>query len=213
MVSGTAADGQDDVTDLRQALGLVRTMDGRPGTLFTGKLDLTRVASLGHSAGGGAAITVAGDTDIRTYIGLAPSAGRPPSSKPGLIMQGTADKVVNPAVHDQLYARLRSPKRLVLIDGGGHNVFDDGCTIGAAQGGLVAFVETLHLAPAFQAEAIDGCSPPDVAPPKAWPLIDQVVTAQLRFGLGIDSTPVGLGAGLDHAFAGVTASVSASTGT
>jgi fermentation-respiration switch protein FrsA (DUF1100 family) len=175
-------------------------------------LDFTRVASLGHSAGGGAAITLAGDKDIRTYIGLAPAAGTPPPSKPGLIMQGTSDKVVDPAGTLKLYAKLKSPKRLVLIDGAGHNVFDDGCTIGAAQGGLVAFIKTLHLAPAFQAEAVDGCAPPDVAPPTAWPLIDQVVTAQLRFGLGIDSTPVGLGAGLDHAFAGVTASVSARTG-
>jgi dienelactone hydrolase len=209
VLSGHAGNSDEDVTDLRQALALVKKMNRTPGTLLTGKLDLTRVASVGHSAGGGAAITVADDRDIRTYIALAPSGGRPPPSKPGLIMQGTADKVVNPKGTLELYARLKAPKRLVLIDGGGHNVFDDGCTIGAAQGGLVAFIETLHLAPAFQAEAVDGCSPPDVAPTKAWPLIDQVVTAQLRFGLGIDTTAVGLGAGLDHDFAGVTASVSA----
>jgi dienelactone hydrolase len=213
VIGGHSGNSQEDVTDLRQALALVKRMDTTPRTLLTGKLDLTRVASLGHSAGGGAAISVAGDSDIRTYIAMAPSAGRPPPSKPGLIMQGTTDKVVNPKATLKLYARLASPKRLVLIDGGGHNVFDDGCTIGAAQGGLVAFIETLHLAPAFQAEAVDGCSRPDVAPTTAWPLIDQVVTAELRFGLGIDGTPVGLNAGLDHAFAGVTASFSASTGT
>ncbi len=64
--------------------------------------------------------------------------------------------------------------------------------------------------PAFASIATDGCSPPDISPPTAWPLIDQVVTAQLRYGLGIDTTPVGLGSGLDLAFDGVTASVRAS---
>ncbi|HXQ44486.1 MAG TPA: alpha/beta hydrolase [Acidimicrobiales bacterium] len=212
VVSGQTGKGQSDVTDLRDALAFVRTMDTTAGTLLTGKLDLTRVASLGHSAGGGAAITVADDSDIRTYIGLAPANGTPPPSKPGLIMQGTSDKVVAPSGTRKLYERLRSPKSLVLIDGAGHNVFDDGCTIGAAQGGLVAFVKTLNLPPAFEAIATDGCSPPDISPPTAWPLIDQVVTAQLRFGLGIDTTAVGLGGGVDHAFPGVTASVKSDNG-
>jgi dienelactone hydrolase len=210
-VSGTTEKGPHDITDLRQALTLVKRMNATPGTLLTGKLDLTRVASLGHSAGGGAAITLAGDNDIRTYIGLAPGQGTPPPSKPGLIMQGTSDKIVNPKDTLKLYARLKSPKRLVLIDDAGHNVFADACTIGAAQGGLVSFVKTLHLPPSFEAIATDGCTAPDISPPTAWPLVDQVVTAQLRFGLGIDATPVGLDSGLDHAFPGVTASVKAST--
>ena len=166
VVSKATGHGQNDITDLRQALAFVRTMDHTPGTLLAGKLDLTRVASLGHSAGGGAAITVADDSDIRTYIGLAPSVGTPPPSKPGLIMQGRSDKVVSPAGTRKLYARLNPPKTLVLVKGAGHNVFDDACTIGAAQGGLVAFVKTLKL-PAFEAIATDGCSAPDISP--RWP--------------------------------------------
>jgi hypothetical protein len=71
----------------------------------------------------------------------------------------------------------------------------------------VAFVKQLKLPHALLAEAVDGCSAPDISPPKAWPLIDQAVTAQLRWGLGIDKTPVGLGSGLDHAYPGVTVSV------
>jgi dienelactone hydrolase len=208
VVGGTTGHGQNDVTDLRQALALVTSMNSSAGTLLTGKLDLTRVASLGHSAGGGAAITVADDKDIRTYVALAPAPGTPPPSKPGLIMQGASDKVVVPSGTLTLYGKLRPPKRLVLIAHAGHNVFDDGCTIGAAQGGLVAFIKTLKLPPAFEAIATDGCTAPDISPPTAWPLIDQVVTAQLRYGLGIDTTPVGLGSGIDHAFADVTASVS-----
>jgi dienelactone hydrolase len=208
VVGGTTGKGQNDVTDLRQALSLVKKMNATAGSLLDGKLDLTRVASLGHSAGGGAAITVADDSDIRTYIGLAPAAGTPPPRKPGLIMQGTTDKVVKPGGTLTLYGTLANPKRLVLIDDAGHNVFDDGCTIGAAQGGLVAFIKTLNLPSAFASIATDGCSAPDISPPTAWPLINQIVTAQLRYGLGIDTTPVGLDNGVDHAFSGVTASVS-----
>ena len=164
VIANATGQGQNDVTDLRDALRLVTTMNATAGTLLTGKLDLTRVASLGHSAGGGAAITVADDRDIRTYIGLAPASGTPPASKPGLIMQGTADKVVAPTGTLRLYARLTAPKRLVLIDGAGHNVFADACTIGAAQGGLVSFVKTLKLPPSFEAIAVDGCSAPDISP-------------------------------------------------
>ncbi|MGH9017987.1 MAG: alpha/beta hydrolase family protein [Acidimicrobiales bacterium] len=206
VVSGTTGQGQSDITDLQDALTLVRAMDVTPGTLLTHKLDLTRVATLGHSAGGQAAITMADNGAIRTYIGLAPAGGTPPPSKPGLIMQGTSDKVVHPADTLALYGKLKAPKRLVLIDGAGHNVFDDGCTIGASQGGLAAIVKELNLPASFAAIAVDGCSPPDLSPPKAWPLINQVVTAQLRFGLDIDATPVGLDSGIDHAFAGVRAS-------
>jgi dienelactone hydrolase len=207
VISGTTGKGQDDVADLTQALAVVRFMNADPNDLLSHKLDLTRVASLGHSAGGGAAIAFAANPAVRTYIGLAPGGAAPPQGKPGMIMQGTADQVVKPAGTKKLFKTLATPKRLILIDRAGHNVFDDGCTIGAAQGGLVAFVKELKLPPQFEAIATDGCSAPDLAPPKAWPLIDQAVTAQLRWGLGIDRPPVGLGPGLDHAFAAVTASV------
>jgi pimeloyl-ACP methyl ester carboxylesterase len=180
-------------------------MNAASNDLLSGKLDLHRVGSLGHSAGGAAAITFAGDRDVRAYIGLAPAAGTPPPHKPGMIMQGTSDKVVNPGGTVKLFARLPAPKRLILVHGAGHNVFADACTIGAAQGGLVKFIQTLKLPTAFEAIAVDGCSAPDVAPPTAWPLINQAVTAQLRWGLGIDRRPLGLGPGLDTAFRGVIA--------
>jgi dienelactone hydrolase len=208
VITGTTGKGQDDIVDLQQALAVVRFMNADPNDLLSHKLDLTRVATLGHSAGGGAALTFAAENKVvRTYVALAPAPGVLPKDKRGLIMQGTSDKVVNPAGTKKLYASLTGPKRLILIDKAGHNVFDDGCTIGAAQGGLVSFVKKLHLPPAFEAIATDGCVAPDLYPPKAWPLIDQAVTAQLRWGLGIDKTPIGLGAGLDCAFAGVRASV------
>jgi len=209
MFSGTTGRGQSDITDLRQALAVVRFMNAAPNDLLSHKLDLTRVASLGHSSGGGAAIAFARGPDVRTYVALAPEVATPPRGKPGMLMQGTADQEVNPAGTKKLYASLSTPKRLVLLDRAGHNVFDDACSIGAAQGGLVAVIKKLGLPRGFVGMATDGCLAPDVSPPKVWPLIDQAVTAQLRWSLGIDRAPVGLGPGMGHAYPGVSASVTA----
>ena len=213
VVSGKVGQGQNDVQDLRDALTFVRQLDHSSGTLLSGKLDLARVAALGHSAGGGAAITFAGDRSVRAYVALAPAAGTPPpAGKPGMIMQGTTDTVVPEPGTLELYAKLGGPKRLVLIDGAGHNAFDDACTIGADQGGLVAFIGKLPLPANFKAIATDGCSAPDVVPPAPWPIIDHTVVAQLRWALGIDASPVGLDHGLDRAFLPVGASVRATAG-
>jgi alpha-beta hydrolase superfamily lysophospholipase len=213
VVSGTVGHGQSDVQDLRGALAFVTQMAHTSGTTLSGKLDLTRVAALGHSAGGGAAITFAGDKAVRTFVGLAPAPGSPPPvGKPGMIMQGAADTVVPESEALALYSKLRGPKRFVAINGAGHNAFDDACTIGADQGGLVAFIGKLPLPASFKAIATDGCSSPDVIPPAPWPIIDHTVVAQLRWGLGIDSTPVGLDHGLENAFSPVQASVRATAG-
>jgi dienelactone hydrolase len=212
IISGTTGQGQNDIADLTQALAVARFDTAAPGNVLSHSLDMRRVAIVGHSAGGGAALTFAAqNAAVRTYVALAPAQGTLPKSTPGLIMQGTADKVVNPAGTKKLYADLKGSTRLILIDRAGHNAFDDGCTIGAAQGGLVAFVKQLKLPAQFEAIATDGCTAPDIDPPKVWPLIDQAVTAQLRFGLGIDRTPLGLSSALDHAFKGVTASVQSSS--
>jgi pimeloyl-ACP methyl ester carboxylesterase len=211
VVNNSTVPGPGDIADLTQALALARFLNVDPGDQFVHKLDLSRVATLGHSAGGGAALTFAAQSKaVRTFVALAPAPGTLPQHKKGLIMQGAADKVVNPQGTKRLYASLGAPKELILVSKAGHNVFADACTIGAAQGGLIAFVKTLKLPANFEAIATDGCTAPDISPPIAWPLIDQAVTAQLRWGLGIDPHPVGLGSGLDHAFKGVTATVQSS---
>jgi dienelactone hydrolase len=208
VIGNTTVPGQGDIADLTQALAVTRFLNADPGDQFAHKLDLSRVATLGHSAGGGAALTFAAQSKaVRTFVALAPAPGTLPRHKNGLIMQGASDKVVNPNGTKRLYASLGTPKELIMVGKAGHNVFADACTIGAAQGGLTAFVKSLKLPPSFEAIATDGCSAPDISPPTAWPLIDQAVTAQLRWGLGIDPHPVGLGSGLDHAFSGVTATV------
>ena len=52
--------------------------------------------------------------------------------------------------------------------------------------------------------ASDGCSPPDIDPTTAWPVINNFTTAQLYYTLGLDTTPIGLGDGVQAKFPGVT---------
>ena len=60
----------------------------------------------------------------------------------------------------------------------------------------------ITVPPALVPLATDGCLPPALSPPDAWPAIDQVVIAQLRHVLGYDRSAAGL-TGLTDAFPGI----------
>jgi len=197
---------------LDEALAFLRSQQSTKGSLMHGLIDLSKIGVVGHSLGGGAAITMADNPAIKTYAALAPGRGTPPSSKPGLVMYGSNDKVVPPSSVVATYATLPTPKRLIVIHTAGHNVFDDICTIHSGNQRLVAILKGLKGTPGglgtLSTLATDGCFPPDVNPTLAYPLINQAVTAQMRDGLGIDPAGAGFGPGLDHAFPGVTATYS-----
>ncbi len=152
-----------------------------PGRL-PGHVDTSKVVTLGHSAGGGTAVRVAAaDPTVRGWVALAGVPAPPPSTPvPSLMMSGSSDKTVPTSTVRTFYGSVAAATRsLVVIDGYGHNVFDDVCTVNGAHGGVVAAVRDLHLPvpPGILQLATDGCSPPDHPPPTAWPLIDQAVTA------------------------------------
>lgn len=199
---------------LQAAIAYAGALD-QPGGRFAHLLDLARLAVVGHSLGGGAAITLAAtDHQVKTYVALAPAPGTAPTTHtPGLVMVGSADQIVSPASVRATYAALPTPKRLVVIAGGGHNVFDDICTIHTGSTRLVTELKAALGAAGglgtLAKLATDGCFPPDVNPVHAYPLIDQAVTAQLRDGLGLDPAGTGFGPGLGTAFPGVTATVTA----
>jgi len=202
-----------DMPYLDAALAYLQTEAHTRGSRFDHLLDFTKVGVVGHSLGGGAAITMARNPLVKTYAALAPAPGTVPTThKPGLVMYGTADTIVPPSSVQSLYARLPTPKRLIAIDGAGHNVFDDICTIHRGTHRLVSELRKLASAGGSLTQlatlATNGCFAPDLNPRLAWPLIEQAVTAQMRYGLGINHTSAGLSAELDHAFPGVTATYS-----
>ena len=203
--------GGPDLVDLDNMLSFLHVENNDPSSVLYGGLDFSKVGVFGHSAGGGTVVTMAASNPaIRTYVALAPAAGVLPSTaKPGLVMYGSSDTVVSPSSVQQLYSGLPAPKRLIVITATGHNVFDDICEIHNGNQRLVDLLKTSagSSGPLGQVATLadDGCFPPDVSPPSVWPLIDQAVTAQMRYGLGIDKAPRGLNSGLDHAYPGVSA--------
>jgi dienelactone hydrolase len=201
-----------DVTEQLAALSYVKKLDTTSGTLLFGHVDSAKVASLGHSAGGGTAVLLArADPAILGWIALAGVPVALPSTPvPSLMISGSLDKTVPTSTVRTFYNSVQGHKALLVIDGYGHNVFDDICTINHAHGGVVGAVKELKLpVPTSLLElATDGCSPPDIYPPHAWPLIDQAVTAQLRSDFGQSSSVLGTSASVHAAFPGIDAQVS-----
>lgn len=214
VLSGSVAPGSvDAATALTEALAFVTAQDHTAGSRLDHLVDLTKVGVVGHSLGGGAAITMAGNPAIKTYAALAPAPGTPPTtSVPGLVMYGSSDTIVAPTSVQTTYAALPTPKRLIVIKDAGHNVFDDICTIHSGSQRLVSILKASAGTPGGFGQlatlATDGCFPPDVDPTAAYPLIDQAVTAQMSDGLGLDASSAGFGPGIGSAFPGVSATYS-----
>jgi dienelactone hydrolase len=204
----------DDVPEQLAALDYVEQLGRTRGTVLNGHVNGSEVATLGHSAGGGTAVQVAAaDPAVRGWVALAGVPASPPSTPvPSLMVSGSRDMTVPTSTVRGFYRSVAGHKALVVVDGYGHNVFDDVCTINRANGGVVAAVKQLNLPvpPGILQLATDGCSSPDRYPPTSWPLIDQVVTAQLRADFG-EARTAGLGPALSTAFAGVHAQVSTSS--
>jgi dienelactone hydrolase len=210
----SAVEPKADVSEQLAALAYVKQLDTTQGSLLFGHVDYAKVASLGHSAGGGTAVLVAAaDPEIRGWVALAGvPVAQPSIPVPSLMISGSLDKTVPTSQVRTFYNSVKGDKALLVIDGYGHNVFDDICTINHAHGGVAGAARALHLPvpPALLQLATDGCVAPDLYPPTAWPMIDQAVTAQLRFVFGVSPAPAGLGPDLDTAFAGIHAQFTSS---
>lgn len=214
-----------DVGDLKATIALMGAQDASASSPFHGHVDTGLVGAVGHSAGGAAVEALAAtDPRVTTFIGLAGATvgsfgqtRRGPGSvvphQPGMLMSGTSDHVVSDVGMIAAYGRMRSPKRLVLLRGAGHLVFADVCEVGSSHGGLLSIAAVLHVPiPASLVPlASDGCRPPDLPPPRGWPVIRQAVTAQLRYAFGFDASTAGL-AGLGTAYPSVVATNRASPG-
>lgn len=92
--TSNALSGQEMLAGLTN----MTTFDGDPSSVFYGKVDLTRVAAIGHSQGGGGAINAGADPRVDTVIGIQPFRGTD-SGLHGtvLYLSGEADAVISPA--------------------------------------------------------------------------------------------------------------------
>ena len=136
-----------------------------------------------------------------TDAGTAPPSTAPKQlpAKPSFFLAGSLDGVVPAAtVTIPSFQAVPTPTRLWVIDGVGHNGFDDFCTFGNGTG-IIGVADASGLGAVLDAQpqlrklGTDGCVAPDVAVTETFPVIRHAVTAWIRNQFGIDATGVGLG--------------------
>jgi dienelactone hydrolase len=207
-LAGTIGQGAStDVDDLRAAIPQMEGENLSEGGPLATIIDTSRVAVVGHSAGGDAAIAMSADPNVATYVALAAGGGATPAAKPALYIEGDADKVVPLASVEQWWnASVPSPKQLAVLSGVTHLGFMDACTIAPGDGGPFQLAVS---AGAVVPDVIgrlyaDGCDPKYTSAEEAWPAIRHLTIAQLRAVFGIDPAPVALDGSVADAYPGLT---------
>ena len=195
---GQIGDSATAITDLFDALELVH-LDKR----FANAMEMDSIAAVGHSAGGGTVLKAASDERVDGYVSLA--SGRLGNDtetampdKPSFFIAGSLDQVVSAASATQpAFDAAPTPSVYWLIDGVGHNGFDDFCTFGNGKG-IIGVAEAsglgavLDAQPQFKKLGSDGCLPPSVSAEVGFPIIRSAVTAWLLglFTAGGDNSSV-----------------------
>jgi dienelactone hydrolase len=207
-LAGTIGQGSStDVQDLQAAIPIMEAENLRDEGRLATIVDTARVAVVGHSAGGAAAIQLSGDPHVVTYVALAAGNGPAPTAKPGLYVAGDADVIAPAAGIEQWWTTsVPSPKGLAVLGGVTHLGFMDLCTIGTEQGGVfqAAQQDGVAIPDVITRLVADGCDPSHTPATAAWPAIRHLTIAQLRSAFGIDPTPVAMDASLADAYPGLT---------
>ena len=206
-LSAPVGDRNSSVTELLETLDLVTAENVRSGSRLEGMVDAERVVAMGHSAGGGTILGASLDDRVDGYISLASgalgmggdsSAAPALPNKPSFFIAGLLDGIISAEESTRpSFEAVPGPSRLWIIDGVGHNGFDDFCTFGNGSGiigvaiasGLGPLLESLG---GLKRLGEDGCLPPAQPVDLGFPIIRHAVVAQLRFWFGDDPSPMGL---------------------
>jgi predicted dienelactone hydrolase len=210
VLSAPVGDRESATGELLGTLDLVTSGNDDPASLLQGHIDASRIIALGHSAGGGTIVSAAKDDRIDGYISMASgvlgmgssdaTTVAPPTfvNKPSFFIAGALDAIISAEESTRpSFEAVPGPSRLWIIDGVGHNGFDDFCTFGNGSG-IIGVALASGLGPLLDAQpqlktlGQDGCIPPAEPVDLGFPIIKHAVTAQLRFWFGDDATPVGL---------------------
>jgi len=197
LVTGQVVRDPDrDVQVLLDTIDLV----GSAGGVLSGLTDTDRVGAVGHSAGGRAVLTALSEPEIDVAVGWA-AAGRadvPAPEKPSMNIAALVDVLVPVEEVRAIYAGMAPPKRLVVIDGAGHNSFTDICLAVRSGSDLIGIAQSIgfDLPESLAAGAVDGCGPEAIDTMLGWQITQSFTVAQLRSGLGLDDSGAGLGPGV-----------------
>lgn len=130
-----AAPPQADLRgDVEAEIGAMKAAAGDLAP-FAGKVDLERIAVVGHSAGGGGAVQSGAVAGVKVVVALsAGAASTSPSVASTLFVTGRADAVVDYDAVQKGYDASREVKRIVGLNGCGHTGVTSLCGIQNARG-------------------------------------------------------------------------------
>lgn len=171
------------------ALDLLDSTTHAPGGLLTGTIDMSKVAGVGHSAGGGTMFAQIDNPRIDSIIGWAPVPPQGPGTmnKPTMIIAAEIDSGIPVATLASAYDSLLAPKRLAIVPRMGHNAFSDSC-LGIQSGNdLISAAKQMGLpvpAPLLDL-AQNGCRKEDLDTATGWEIIQHLTVSQLKSSLGL----------------------------
>ena len=200
VLGGTASGNQGEaiaqlvaVIDLAAEMNAAPTVDNPATPTFESRIDLSRIALIGHSAGGASVQGAAADPRVKGFVAMAaggPPEGFEPAVVPSFFLAGSTDGVISPTERTRpAHLAAEVPSWYLEIAQTGHNGFDDFCLIGNGTG-IVGVAEEAGLGAILQAQPAlrtlgeDGCLPPAAPVELSHPIITHAVTAWLKWLFG-----------------------------
>jgi predicted dienelactone hydrolase len=189
---------------LEAALDLLAKSNTDKQGPLSGLIDMSAIAAVGHSAGGGTMFAAIDNPRIDTVIGWAPVPPQGPGAtpKPTMIIAAANDSGIKVDTLVAAYDKLTAPKRLVIIPNMGHNAFSDSCLSIQSGNDLISAVKQIGLpVPAGLLDlAQNGCRPADLDTREGWALIQHVTVSQLRYALHLPGAAPEIATSLGPAF-------------
>lgn len=188
------------------ALDLLDSTARAPGGVLADLIDISKVAGVGHSAGGGTMFAQLDNPRIDSIIGWAPVPPQDPGSmnKPTMIIAAAIDSGIPVATLVAAYDSLKAPKRLAVVPSMGHNAFSDSC-LGIQSGNdLISAAKQMGLpvpAPLLDL-AQNGCRKEDLDTATGWKIIQHLTVSQLKSSLGLPNAPLSITTDIGDRFGG-----------